>query len=151
MKLVLLVGNKIKFFQTQNLKSSIIWPLFEPGLERQFCVKYVNVTKTLRNDISWLQKLASGNDLRLLYKYELIASDIIFTLDNLKKKKVIRHKDYIIISSINRLRVLNYLTERVIVRMGKSKACDKFIHQLLIKIDRHSSANSAKRSMFSND
>lgn len=122
MRLVVIVRNKISFIKTTNIKSSFIWPLYECGEEKQFCLKYTNLAKLLRNDLLWLQELAaSRNDLRLLYKYEMILSDIIISFENLRKKKVIRNRGFEIILALNRFRVVNYFTEKLIVRMSKSK------------------------------
>lgn len=135
MKVIVRVGKKLKFFETKTLKSSIIWPLYHRGQEKQFCLKYVYLTKILRNDILWLQQLASGQDLKLLFDYEIDASDIIQTLEALKNKTTV--KDSCLISAINRFRVLDFLTAKVITRMQKSKSADEQITKLISKLENH--------------
>jgi len=134
MQLIVNIGQKLRFVQTNNLKSSFIWPLYDCGQEKQFCLHYLNLTKELRCDIFWLEQIAIGPDLKLLYDYKIISSDIIVTLSNLRRKKKIVNKDIDIISCVNRFKTLKVLTERIINRLIRSSSPNEKIDKLILKL-----------------
>ena len=122
MQLVVIVGRKLKFLHTQNLPSSFIWPLYEQGKEKSFCLQYVNLTKYLKQEILRLQKLVSGQHLSLLENYEIYCNDIIFRLNEIRNKKVIkkRHKD--ICFAVNKYTIVSFLFEKVLKAMSTNDA-----------------------------
>ena len=56
MYLLVIVGGEKKFFCTDNLPSSIIWPLYYPGEEKLFCSRLRNKYKLLKQELFHLTK-----------------------------------------------------------------------------------------------
>lgn len=95
---------RIHTFDLNELKSCVVWPLFELGEEKNVCLKYINRFKLLRQDILFLQSFLKAKEdeqleeyLRDLDSQVMVCSQSICELAELKEKRVVCQKHHRII------------------------------------------------------
>lgn len=119
MEIVVVIGGRIKYLQQEALPSTFIWPYCEIGDEKDLCLKIVNKSKLLQQSLLWIQKIATGNDLRLINKYSDCTSDIIFVLNGLRRKKRwLPNKNHLLVRYVNKFSILSHLFEKLLWKIA---------------------------------
>jgi len=124
MDLVVIIGGKIRIFDSRHLPGNIIWPL--TYTEAKVCCKtYIDKFKTLKQSILWMQKCTTGPELEHLQNYFIDCCIMESTLQNLKDKIDLTLDMQTIVSCINEFRKTDFLFDKLLWRRAQQIADNK--------------------------
>jgi len=112
-----IIGGKIKIFDSRRLPSNIIWPfLFSEA--NTYCKTLHNQLKDLKQSILWLEKVASGAHLIQLQNYFVDCCIMEGELQKLCKKVDLTTEMHKIVFYSNQYKIITFSFDKLIWKIA---------------------------------